>query len=395
MHAVLLVRFFSQSSGAFQTFLELLLALLLGLAAALVAGLCRRSPKTLSVFLPLFGVLGFFPRPLTWIPAGVLLVSGGMLAAAGARRHENDHPRSSSATLPGMQGAPLHWSEAARLGLPGAGTAATRRAHATGWSAAQRAGAAALAVLTAAVVVILSLGTITVGGSHAGATTGGGSSTLSVMATVTQPATHSGGEVTTTSAPPPATSTSTTTPPADEEFVWYTDDQYGFAIKYPAAWRNTDPTEVGERTYREYAEAYADAFVPAAFADWGSPTFNGCYLDYVWIEVWDEATVEVPSLPEFRNFFSDKLAYLATECAGVEALEPLHDVTLAGMRGTEHVWSIFFGGRTLMLMECVLVGEGRAYLFQLAAVQEDWGACRPVFEEMLQDFTVSTPEPLS
>ncbi|MBN1629095.1 MAG: hypothetical protein JW990_04985, partial [Thermoleophilia bacterium] len=96
VHAVLLARFFSQSYGLFQTFLELLLALVLGLAALLVAAIWRRSAKTLAVFLPVLGVLGFFPRPLSWIPAGVLLAAAGVVACVTA----------------------LHRSDAGRLGAP-------------------------------------------------------------------------------------------------------------------------------------------------------------------------------------------------------------------------------------------------------------------------------------
>ena len=70
VHTALLIRFFSQSHGLFQVFLDLLLALLLGLAALLITVLCRRSPWITAVFSLSLGILGFFPRPLSWIPAG-------------------------------------------------------------------------------------------------------------------------------------------------------------------------------------------------------------------------------------------------------------------------------------------------------------------------------------
>ncbi|MBN1629302.1 MAG: hypothetical protein JW990_06050, partial [Thermoleophilia bacterium] len=235
----------------------------------------------------------------------------------------------------------------------------------------------ACALAAAAIVIPLSLGAVSLGESP--------------DATADVP--PAAPRVSTTTATSPATTT--TVPVEDEQYAWYSDDRYGFAMKYPASWRNTDPSEVGERLYRRVIESYSETFVPVAFADWSSPTFNGCYLDYVWVEVYDEAFMEVPTLPELRDYAHAKLDHLRTRYEGVESLQPPQDVVVGGLSGFEHVWSIPYGGRVLMLRECVLVDEGRAYFMQFAAVEEDWEECRPVFEDMLRDFTVRGPHPLS
>lgn len=378
IHAVLLARFFSQSHGLFQIFLELLLCVVLGLAAVAIATVSRHSPKTLAIYLPLFAVLGLFPQLLTWIPAAVLLVGGGV-AAFMAQRHARD---ADTTTRPGAlitsDGTPLHWSEAARLGIAAAPAQRAAKPDPRPWSCGHKLAVAGGALAVAAVVIPLSVGTVTLDQEHTHSAT---STTVSVV--------HSAG------AAPATTSSSTTTVPiCNEEFAWYTDERYGFTIKFPVAWRNTDPTEVGQRMYRQVAKTYTETFVPAAFADWSSPTFNGCYLDYIWIEVYDKAFADVPTLPEFGTVIQDRLERLASEYAGLKRVEPLEDLVLSGMQGVRHMWSVPYGGHTLMLMECVLATEGRAYFLQFAAVEEDWDAYSPVFEEILGDFSVSGTGPV-
>ena len=235
-------------------------------------------------------------------------------------------------------------------------------------------------MVAAAIVIPLSFGAISLTESPGPAVTDGSQ----------PPSTQASAATATT-----ASTTTTTVVIQDEEYAWYSDDRYGFTLKFPASWRNTDPSEVGQRLYRQIVETYAETFVPVAFADWDSPTFNGCYLDYVWVEVYDETFMEVPTLPELRNHIHGRLDDLEARYAGVRSIEPLRDVVTAGMPGSEHVWSIPYGGRVLVLKECVFATEGRAYFIQFAAVEEDWEECQPVFEEMLRDFTVRGPEPIS
>jgi len=264
------------------------------------------------------------------------------------------------------------------------------------WSTGRKAVAVAGVGLAAAIVVPLSLGTITLDREAEPALTVGASS-ITTSSSATTETTSVSSQTTGVLTSPTATSSPTTTPVPieDERFAWYRDEEYGFTIKFPISWRNTDPSEVGQRLYRRMVDAYADTFAPVAFADWSSPTFNGCYLDYIWVEVYDETRVEVPTLPEFRDYIHERLDYLKSRYAGVETVEPLQDLVVAGMPGAEHVWSILYGGRTLILKECVLVTEGRAYFLQFAAVEEDWGENRPLFEEILRDFTVTSSEPVS
>jgi len=384
VHAVLLALFLSRPYGPFQAFLELLLAVLVGLAALALAAMRRTSTATLAVFLPVMGLLGFFPRPLTWIPAGVLLLAGGVAAHIVQRQTRDMRVTIRPGTVMGPDGRPLHWSEAARLGIPTTPAVPAAGPPPRPWSRGGKAAAAFGTVLATAAVITFSLGTITLDQEATGATV--------TTATVT-PATVTALIDTPTDSV--IGSTTTAAPADEEEFAWYTDKQYGFTIKFPRVWRNTDPTEVGQRMHRQSAELYTETFVPAAFADWNSPTFNGCYLDYIWIEVYDETFVEVPTLPEFREMIDSRLERLASEWAGLQRVEPLKEIVLSGLGGVKHVWSILYGGHTLMLMECVLVEEGRAYFLQFTAVEEDWAAYRPVFEEILNDFTVSGPSPVS
>jgi len=396
VHAVLLAVFFSRSTGLFEVFLQLALAVALGLAAILIAALCRRSLKMLAALLPVLGILGFFPRPVSWSPAGVLLIAGGVVACI-ALRQAGSRPTAAPAAGLSPTGAPLHWSEAARLGIPA--TPRVVAPHPRGeerWSLARRTGIIAGGLIAAAIVIPLSVWPPTVAGSAGGQGSVGPTTTvLSARATTTSPQPSSTDSPTSTTAPGHS-STSTTKAGGLDVF---SDAQRGISISYPATWRNTNPSEVGERIYgganQARQRAFNDAYVAAAFADWKGPTYDGCYLDYIWMEVYDDQPTKVSDLPKIRTNVQDYLDWLRQNFSDVKLLEPLREVQIGTATGFDYTWSFTVGQQKLMLTDCVLIANDTEYFLEFASVEKDWKRCHPIFNQILQTFMVRGSSPLA
>jgi hypothetical protein len=393
VHAVLLVRFFSQTSGSFHAFLQLALAVALGLAAILVAAFLRRSTKTLAVVLPVLGVLGFFPRPMTWIPSGVLLMAGGV-AALISLRSDTTSPAPSHGAV-SANGTSLHWSEAARLGLPPVPTRPVMTAKRDTWSPAKTVGIVGVAIVAAAIVIPISLWSpwnpsAESEGTQRVATDSSPNTTA--QPPITSDSTSTTDRAATTTTVP---STTTTVPTAPGALDTYSDSVRGFTMSYPTAWRNTDPGEVGERVFgsqaRAFDEEYTDAYVAASFADWNGPTFNGCYLDYVWVEVWDDGRYDSSDLPEIQADFEDWLDDIADQYQNddIQVIERAHERQIGEVRGFEQDWSYFLGGHTIVVRECVLIVDQSLYYLRLATVIENQDANGPLFDQILEDFLVT------
>lgn len=389
VHAVLLVRFFSQSHGLFHVFLELALATALGVAGALIAVLCRRSQKTLVVSLSVIGVLGFFPRPVSWIPAGVLLVAGSALALIGLRRSSGEHSTDDSDSAVTPDGTALHWSEAARLELAPIPPATGATRFEEDWSPAKKAGAAAAALVAAAIILPLSL--------CSPWSPSAGPATTSPVAQVTTTASLPISSTTTLDTVGPTTTavtveprTTTTVAPHSELFDNYSDGLRGISIDYPKKWRNTDPSNVGDRTFwdsdRVFRDEWQDAYVAAAFADWQGPTLDGCYLDYIWVEVHDDVAVDPSMISDFQTWLEDWVIEIGQYYSDVRVLEPVRDVVVSGLPGLVHTWTIFVNGHTLVTRECVLLADNCYYFLEFTAVKDDWDACEPLFRDILENF---------
>jgi hypothetical protein len=365
-HAVLLVRFFSQSQGLFRVFLELALAAALGLAALLVTLWCRRAPLTLAVLLPAIGVLGFLPRPLTWAAAGVLLIAAGVLAGLSARR-----------TVPAKPGR-------------------------SPWTQNQVTGITVAVILLAGVAVIVSLlswdSLLGIDGSSSSA-----QSPPTTSTTLASASTHS--TTTSTTAAGPATTapvTSTTVPPVtsttvDDGYDTYVDADWGFTVDYPSTWRNTDPSEVGPRVYggrnQSFAKAYNDEFVAATLADWKSPTYDGCYLDFIWIEVYDDPKGESPSMDEIKSARATFIQDTLTAYPGVKLIQPIRDARIDLTTGFSFTWSFPVDRYTEVVTECILVADDIWYYLALASSEDDWKTNSAIFEKVLKSFTVPASAP--
>jgi hypothetical protein len=356
-HAVLLVLFFSQSHGLVQVFVHLLLALLLGLTALLLAWVCRRSTLALAVLLPVMGLFGFVVRPLSWAPAGVLLLAGGAMAVLSERSAER-HTRRDPAT-------------AVRLTAAAAGIAAIVLALGVpSWDSEPDPGrqTAALRPVTT---------------STSMATTGG--STVRPTPTTAKP------PASTSSSSTSSTTTSTTEP--DDGYDTFADDQLGFTVRYPSAWRNTDPGEVGARVYggrsQAFAKQYDRIFVSAAFADWQGPTYDGCYLDFIWIEGAEENVDDPPTLNEVKTDTEQYIDELIQAYPDVKLLQPVRDFQLGLATGFKYTWSLPVNGLNEIVTECTLVADGVWYFIALAASEEDWKRYEPVFKKVLESFVVN------
>jgi len=387
VHAVLLVRFFMQTHGLFQVFLQLALAVALGLAALVVAAVCRRSLRTLAVFLPILGVLGFFPRPVSWAPAGALLVAGGVTALISLRREPQEEATGPGYTTVGPDGRPLHWSEAAKLGLPAASAKTTGRRDRS-WGPGRRAGAGAVALVAAAAVVTLSLWSPWNPATPRTQAVQEALETATSLVAVSPSTTATTIKPTTTTTAPPTTST--TISPGSDIFNNFSDSMWGISIDYPRDWRNTDPSNVGDRVFwdegRIMRDEWQDAYVAAAFADWQGPTLDGCYLDYIWVEVHDDVAVDASMIPEFQTWLEDWVVDLGQYYPDVRVLEPVKGVVVSGLPGLVHTWTVFLNGYTLITRECVLIADDCYYFLEFTAVRDDWDDCEPLFRRILENF---------
>ena len=395
-HAALLVVFFTQSHGLFQVFLHLALAAALGLVGLVVAILCRRSPATLVVLLPAVGVLGFVPRPLSWAPAGVLLVAAGIVAGLSLRNTARSLSRSrpQPVTISSDRG-PLHWSEAARLGVPAQPAPPTSRSSQASWSPARKTWMAAAVAVTAAIVVAVSV----LPWDSAPAIDRDSPSVQGPAATSTTLAAAGDSEQRTTTSVESATSSALTTSTTDNDgYDTYVDEDLGFSLSYPSAWRNTDPGEVGPRVYggrdQASAKAYQDSFVSAAFADWQGPTYDGCYLDFVWVEAFADPQGEAPPLGELKAARAEYVQEFMEAFPDVELLVPIRDVQIGMARGFKYTWAIPMDRYTEIVTECVLLADGVWYYLALASAENDWDANLPIFESVLQSFTVTGTSPV-
>jgi hypothetical protein len=378
VHAVLLFRFFGQSDRPAATLVQLALAAALGVTALLVAVTARGSTRTLAVFLPLLGVLGLFSRLLTWAPAAVLLVAGGVVALVSLRSGAGSSRPSPAFTATSPNGAALHWSQAARLGLSPSATTPPRRAES--WSRARKTGVAVAAVAAAAVVISLSLwspGSASGSGQLAGATT----TTARVSAASASTTTTAPGVTTTTSTEPGI-------------FVTYEDRESGFTVEYPSTWRSADPKDTGLRVGGPVERIWAQMFVAASFADRNGPTFDGCFLNFMWVEVYEEGTVDESMFPEFREVFEEYLEDFRYYFADVKVLEPLHSVQIGLAQGLSVTWSFSEGGLARVWQVTLLIANERAYFLTFGAVKEDWNDYRPLFEKILEDFSAGSSGPV-
>ena len=154
---------------------------------------------------------------------------------------------------------------------------------------------------------------------------------------------------------------------------------------------------MGPRVYggasQSFAKAYQDEFVAATFADWKSPTYDGCYLDYIWVEVYDDPEGEAPSLDEMKAARAEYIENVLTVYPAVKLTQPLRDVQIDVARGFKFTWSFPVDRYSEVVTECILVADGVWYYFALASVEDDWKTNQAVFDKVLQSFTApdSTP----
>jgi len=165
---------------------------------------------------------------------------------------------------------------------------------------------------------------------------------------------------------------------------------WGISIDYPRDWRNTDPSNVGDRVFwdegRIMRDEWQDAYVAAAFADWQGPTLDGCYLDYIWVEVHDDVAVDASMIPEFQTWLEDWVVDLGQYYPDVRVLEPVKGVVVSGLPGLVHTWTVFLNGYTLVTRECVLIASDCYYFLEFTAVRDDWDDCEPLFRRVLENF---------
>jgi hypothetical protein len=156
---------------------------------------------------------------------------------------------------------------------------------------------------------------------------------------------------------------------------------------------------VGERIYgganQARQRAFNDAYVAAAFADWKGPTYDGCYLDYIWMEVYDDQPTKVSDLPKIRTNVQDYLDWLRQNFSDVKLLEPLREVQIGTATGFDYTWSFTVGQQKLMLTDCVLIANDTEYFLEFASVEKDWKRCHPIFNQILQTFMVRGSSPLA
>jgi hypothetical protein len=360
------------------------LALLLALAGLAAALAVRKSPRAGALFLPAVAVLGFFLGVDAWAPAGALFLTSGALAFLAARESSDSKAPPVPALAP--QGTSLHWSEAAKQGISSAPVLTGDVRREAGWSRSRKAGFAGIIVLAAVLIIPASLWS---SGSAPAPLSPTNAQAKPTNATVTLGTVASSSSTTSTSvAAAVNTAPSTTKPGASttssslpSDLANYADTQHQFRLVYPAVWKKTP--------YQKLGEAGDDQYAVVGFADWKGPQVAGEYLDFIQVDVFEDRPLDSSMLPILKAGMEQDQVEAKKEFKDFKILEPLHEVTIAGLPALTQLCSFTLSGRTEVFADLALIANGRGYQLEVSAVKADWNRDQSLFRTIIQNFGVS------
>ena len=357
-----------------------ILVALAGLAAALAA---RKSPQAAALFLPAVAVLGFFLGVEAWAPAGVLFLASGVLALLAARQSSRSSARTVPITPP--PGTSLHWSEAAKLGIPSSPVTSVDTGREAGWSRSRKAGFAGIIVLAAAIVIPTSLWS---SGSAAAPLSSANAQAKPAVAASSSAALPSSSSTTSTLLPTAtATDPSTTPAPATtgtglpSGLALYTDAQREFRLLYPTGWKKTP--------YQKLGATGTDQYAAVGFANWKGPQVGGEYLDFIQVDVGEDQTMDSSMLPTVKAGMEQEQQYLKNGYKNFKVLEDPHQVMILGVPAFTQLCSFTLSGRTVVVAELGLIANGHGYDLQICVVKADWDRDQSLFQTIIQNFGVS------
>ena len=160
----------------------------------------------------------------------------------------------------------------------------------------------------------------------------------------------------------------------------HADSVRGFTVKYPASWKNTSLSRLGD--------GETDAYGVVGFADQSGPEEDGQFLNFVEVDVFADVLVDESMLPDFEEAMRLSLEDAGDTYEDVEVIEPIQSVSIGGSPGLALTVRFSWRGRAVIVSDYVVIANQRAYGLEVSAVEEDFEECTPLFEKIIQDFQV-------
>ena len=374
------------------------IGIVLGVAGGGVALVGRVSRQAGVVFLLSLGVLGFLPNPLSWLPAGVLMIGAGACGLVDLRRSPSQ-PAAEAGPAPvpraAPAGAPLHWSvapyvkKAAPSEQPVAASAPNPAApgHREGWSLKGKSLAAGLIIAVAAVVVPFSWSPQDTVASASQTPTAAAARPPASTPSTTVPPTFSADIVTT--AREELATTTTTLPatfarigPVDPDdpdaLVLFSDIRFGLTVALPATWAEVPPSNLADYDPATYHLA--------TFADIDGPAHKGAFLNGITVDVLAGSQTEDPP----RELVQQSLQRLLDQGPGsheyYQALEPIHEVDIGGVTGLTATVRLTWNERVMVKALYLCIANHCLYQIGLQTDDVDWTTYEPLFGRVLDSF---------
>jgi hypothetical protein len=160
----------------------------------------------------------------------------------------------------------------------------------------------------------------------------------------------------------------------------YTDKTYGFSFDYPADWK-VEEGDQAEVTAGAAAAASVGAFDPKG-ANTGSS-----YVDLVEVSVYKlNTTVDESMMPAVKQEIESTFANLESQGGDWKAIEPLSDVSLAGLSGWKTSYTFSMKETPARCTFYMLFGGATEYQLLVQAAESSWQANRANFDAFLASF---------
>ena len=205
------------------------------------------------------------------------------------------------------------------------------------------------------------------------------SSTTSTSPGATSTSVSTSGSSATTSSSIGPTSTATT---AASGTTVYEDAALALSFQYPRSW-----TEFSIETVSELTGPPTSGF---AVGDPQAPTIGGAPADYIFFGAFADST---QSAPPARTAMEEWAAMIEPENPQpLTTIEPLTDFVVNGVAGASKTYSLEIQGRPLVMRVCFLSAGTCVYVFTFRAEEPDWDSLRPLFDQVLNSFSVVVAE---
>lgn len=166
---------------------------------------------------------------------------------------------------------------------------------------------------------------------------------------------------------------------SDTRLAAYRDRRNRFILLYPATWRET--------SLRQLGDSKVSGHEIVGFADHDGPSENGCYLDFVQIDLLGEFALADEALERIYDVLPDTVDGLSKAYTGLEVVDSWRETQIAGSPAMTITFRGSINHRPWRLLECVFVAGECLYSLEFMAIEADWPRYEPIFREIMHGFT--------